>query len=422
MENNYSDIAHVEANNKKNKGEKGEYAEFRVLLRKGIGTRTQADFAKEIGWAPSRINTFLKPKLIARPTVFVLRTLAKHMTAVTLDELLISCGYEAGVETAASDILFEMKEYFGGKNGQTRIFRNFLDALQAFSANYNLANISKLKLSVAGQGENTSRNYPEAEKEQYIDVNWRYMNQGYHMAVTIYFLQTLSGKTLTFGVEAKRNENGRLVSRCESECLMGDTAQYVYVQELKNRDTGDGSDEMSTRYQAVFSGPGMRYDKTPPLFNDFLERHKDTFCINDERTALWTRVVNCYEDPDAVFSNFGDGSWNNGTGAVVANIITDELRNLPELDGDRFVYVRGDESDASSNNSDNSYVMIIQAPKGARTLSKEMEEKLYDYAKELGVPSFGICYYKTIVRDEPSLWFKTDTYYQAVDYDDSIYW
>lgn len=405
--------------NNSERGNKKEYKEFRELLRKGIGMRSQADFAKEVGWAPSRINKLLKPKLIPQPTTSVLRTLAKHMTTVTLDELMLSCGYSIGIEMTAADILFEMKEYFGGKNGQTRLFRNFLDSLQAFSKNCSPPNVSRLKLTVAGQCENASRLYPEAEKEQYIDVNWRYMDHGYHMSVSIYLLQTLSGKTLTFGVEAQKNEDGALAAKCESEYLMGDTAQYVYMQELKLCNTSTNSDEI--KYPAVFSGPGLCYDSTPPFFKDFLEKHKETFCTDDERTTLWSRVVNFFEDPDVVFSDFGEGGWNNGTGAVVASILTDELRDLPELEEDRFVYVHTHDINTTDSNSNHSFVMLIRPPKNDQW-SKEMEERLFDYAKELGIPSFGMCYYQTVVYEEPSLWYRTDEYYQASDFDDSMYW
>lgn len=395
-------------NKKQEKNTKKEYNEFRTLLRKGIGTRSQADFAKELGWAPSRVNTMLKPKLIAQPTPSVLRTLAKHMTEVTLDDLLLSCGYATGIEATAADILSSMREYFTGKGGQPKLFRNFLDSLQMFSENQSPPNISKLKLSIAGQTNNLSKSYPEAEKEQHIDVSWRYMNRGYHMSVIVYLLQTLSGKTLIFGIEAKRNEDCNLASRCESSYMMGDTAQYVYLQELKAQDVSYESDGYKL-YPAVYSGPGLLYDETPPRFTEFLERHKDTFCISDERTELWTRAVTFLEDPDVVFSDFGEGGWNSGTGAVVASILTDELRDLPELENDRFVYVHADED------SKHSYVMIIKPPKSIPSVSKEMEDKLDGYAVELDIPAFGLCYYQTTVYNEPSLWHQTDTYFAASD-------
>lgn len=73
---------------------RGEYKEFRKLLRNGIGSRSQKQFAEETGISKEHINRMLNNKEIDRPTVGTLDKIAAAMDTVALDDLLISCGYK----------------------------------------------------------------------------------------------------------------------------------------------------------------------------------------------------------------------------------------------------------------------------------------------------------------------------------------
>ena len=50
------------------KESKGEYKEFRTLLRCGIGTRTQKAFAEEINVSKEHLNRILNNREISRPS------------------------------------------------------------------------------------------------------------------------------------------------------------------------------------------------------------------------------------------------------------------------------------------------------------------------------------------------------------------
>ena len=59
-----------------------EYKEFRELLRKGIGLRTQKEFANTVGISPAYLNKMLKNDLIPTPTRETLNNIAKHMPSI----------------------------------------------------------------------------------------------------------------------------------------------------------------------------------------------------------------------------------------------------------------------------------------------------------------------------------------------------
>lgn len=86
-------------------------------------------------------------------------------------------------------------------------------------------------------------------------------------------------------------------------------------------------------YETVSIEPGFPYKETPPGFVDFLSNHRSTFCIDRERVRLWKRVVADDEDPNQVFNAFTDHGGGIGTGAVIATIMTEELKNEPLHEG-----------------------------------------------------------------------------------------
>ena len=72
---------------------------FRELLKKGIGLRTQKEFAAQAGMSPATINRMLNEDVIARPKIKTLEALTNHMHNVTYSELMDACGYETpGIE------------------------------------------------------------------------------------------------------------------------------------------------------------------------------------------------------------------------------------------------------------------------------------------------------------------------------------
>lgn len=67
---------------------------FRSLLRKGIGSRSQSEFASEVGISRVTLNRMLNSGTISKPSRDLLFTFSRHIVSVTYQEFLLSCGYE----------------------------------------------------------------------------------------------------------------------------------------------------------------------------------------------------------------------------------------------------------------------------------------------------------------------------------------
>ena len=91
---------------------------FRELLKKGIGLRTQKEFAVQAGMSPATINRMLNEDVIARPKIKTLETLASHMHNVSYSELMDACGYETpGIEEVVRSLESDISDFFAFSDG-----------------------------------------------------------------------------------------------------------------------------------------------------------------------------------------------------------------------------------------------------------------------------------------------------------------
>ena len=73
---------------------KDNLAKFRDILRTGIGTRTQKEFAEATGISKEYLNRILNNKEKSTPSLNTLMSISRCITNASLDELLASCGRE----------------------------------------------------------------------------------------------------------------------------------------------------------------------------------------------------------------------------------------------------------------------------------------------------------------------------------------
>ena len=91
---------------------------FRELLKKGIGLRTQKEFAAQAGMSPATINRMLNEDVIARPKIKTLEALTNHMHNVTYSELMDACGYETpGIEEVVRGLESDISDFFAFSDG-----------------------------------------------------------------------------------------------------------------------------------------------------------------------------------------------------------------------------------------------------------------------------------------------------------------
>lgn len=378
-----------------------EFKEFRRLLRKGIGIRTQREFARVSGISYTHLNRLLNQEVIARPSKNTLKTMAEHMPTVTLKDLLVSCGYEVeDIHTTAARLVRDFKEFFLKDGQEYHLVCETIERLcEAFDMLYRPEHADALSFHFGPEMPCDSTVYRQAENSMQIDLTWRNADYVCRSTFTIYYAKTTAGKFLIMGMDVKRMLDGtetQITSRETAEKKTADTAHRL-LQYLLGGEA----------YETVSIGPGLPYKETPPGFIDFLSNHRSTFCTDPERIQLWKRAVADGEDPDQVFNAFTDHGGGTGTGAVIATIMTEELKNEPYMKGREFLYM--EPCEALPEESRDAFIMTENAY-GSDDCPKEIRVRLYFYAKELGIPKFGLCYYRHVTYRDVRNWYDTDRY------------
>ncbi len=81
------------------KTEKIDLSEFKELVRKSIGARSQVEFAKDCGLTASHLNRLINEQNQTTPQVKTIRNIAlTAANGVTLNELLVAAGYDPQID------------------------------------------------------------------------------------------------------------------------------------------------------------------------------------------------------------------------------------------------------------------------------------------------------------------------------------
>lgn len=392
----------AENTNTEKKEEKGEFREFRKLLKKGIGMRTQKEFAEACGIAKNHISRLLSQDVIARPRISTLSAMAKHMPLVTYKELMRSCGYETlNNEELASAIAVDIESYFG----QTKDRPYWLtdsplnDLCDTFDMLYCPAGVNGFKFVVKAEEECHDGKFKDAENSTDISMYYSTDDAACRMNFTVYYTKTASDKRFIFGAYVHQDENG---GYAEIDTRKPSTKESRAVTRFMNMFIDP------IWYPATYVGYGIPYDKTPEAFKTFLIEHRAAFCTNNDRVKLWQRVVESNEDPEIVFEHFSDNGGEEGTGCVISTIITHEMSDLPH-DKDTLEFFYYAPSENVEEEDAHGFVMC-RSPYDMEGIPKDVELRLYAYARELGLETFGQCYYRTASLVEKHLIHNTKKY------------
>lgn len=78
---------------------KTDLSKFKNLVRKSIGARSQAEFAREANLSPSHLTRMLSDDYDSTPHIRTIRNMASAaVNGVTLNDLLVAAGYEPQVD------------------------------------------------------------------------------------------------------------------------------------------------------------------------------------------------------------------------------------------------------------------------------------------------------------------------------------
>ena len=391
---------------------KGEFKAFRELLKKGIGLRTQADFAEVCGITRPYLNTLLKKETISRPTVETLKKMAKVMKNVPYRDLMESCGYPVlNIQELSDAIAADLELFFmdSNKNATSPVTHvPILEMCDTFDMLYCPSEVEEMKFSIKEEKDNTNEKYPDADKEAVVVVRWNDQDFDCTTKLHLYYAMTKSGARVMLGAEVERAEDG--ASATIKERLVMGWGEKHLMAAIFGRD----DDEL---YPTFDQGQGFSYKETPKKFTEFLSAHRATFCTTEERSKLWRRIVVNGEEPDTACKKFSDEHKNEEedayefyvwtTGDIVASIMTAELKELPCMNGNRFSFYEEDERLPEEERDS-----VIMTTKHISDIKgrKAIMPYLYFYAHELGVPYFGTCYYRYMSEVSKVEWNKTEEF------------
>ena len=392
---------------------KAGYTKFRELLRYGIGSRSQRAFALQAGISYEHLNRLLNQDEIGQPSRETLEKIANAMNTVSLDELLISCGYEIAdpVETArgcyaqlTGGFAF-LKEKKCSSWDSPEAFLDAVNMLYGYEG-------GTLKVLVSGDYTPKSKEEPYAEQYAIVTFRWTDDVYSYGLAWGVLYLKTAREKTLIQEIITDRerilNMEGRIKAIFPDAKSFPDGTGCFWVRKKKGEYMAEqrllaSIFNVGDSYVRVEVGYGFPYTCAPEGFMDFLTAHADTFCVNKENSAMYQAALEPGADVDKVFASFEDRyADSSGTAAVVAYILRKET-------GYDFLYFPKDEN--VPEEEDDSCIMVEDENGYEQKMSKEMEVAIYNAAKLLKIPRFGVCYHNTMVTKTYMQDYETDNYY-----------
>lgn len=400
-----------------------EYKEFKKLLRDGIGTRSQKEFAAAAGISAPWLNKMLNSEKIAQPSKETITKIVENIKGASMNEFLAACGYEP---VLAEDIALKLEEDLeGGVGAYGNMLHPSMDAFfDTLESLYLTVPVQDIR---ADGDEEDSDRFPDAERSVPVCVRWSHEDICIETRFTLYFNRTTGGKVMPVhtSITDKENEketeweekrsSGGFVSYMEKifhcstfrkEIHKGDMKKNKEVEErllealLGKR--GSGCSE------TVTAGYGFYYNETPSGFKNFLMAHASAFCTTTDNAGLFEEMLKPDADPDVIFEAYcpQDGSacgsalgiTIGSTGTAVAEILREEtgldFRYYVEEAGKGDACIMFSEPSCEDGEGIDTYLPM-----------------LYGYAKELSVPTFGMCYHIGYIKRMTFLEFETDKFY-----------
>lgn len=392
------------------KKEKQEYKGFRELLRKGIGTRSQKEFATEAGISTVHLNRMLNNETINRPSRETLERLSYSMRNITLNELLTSCGYDSvSIEEITLKVEKEIASGISDVKGTLQpSISDFLDMVNTL---YVSVRGSIVKI---GGEEEQHKSCQEAELKIPVTLKWQFENIYAETKFDVFYARTTRGKVIILNSSISNEDS--IETEWEEENVRGLlpylTKKYhhsIFYKDI-SEETGRANRIASKRlFDAIFrdenrietvkTGYGFYYNETPKGFKDFLAGHASAFCTSPEKVALYQKTLLPDADLDKIFEDYATDDLSVfGTSVVVAEILKAET-------GQDFTCY-GIEA-----GTDDACIMFSEEGCEKGENIKKYIPMLYAYAKELKVPTFGLCYHKGYIKEDFSLQFDTEKYY-----------
>lgn len=189
-----------------------QFALFKELLKQGIGSRTNTEFAKLAGVSAEWISRTLNKDNIPKPSISTLKKIAPHMDGVTLDALLNACGYDTLAQPrdiGVSRLHLSMEERLEEntediKNGLATMiaYKQFWSSIDEFFSHFEkFFAVEALDYIVEEDGDYKEGLYRGVERSMVVNFRWKANSQKIDTLVTLYYLRTEQGRVFFFGYQ-----------------------------------------------------------------------------------------------------------------------------------------------------------------------------------------------------------------------------
>lgn len=382
-----------------------KYEKFRSLLKYGMGDSSVTDFANRSGVSRVSLSRMLNSDDIGKPQEETLIKLADAMNGRVLrDDLLESCGYartdvRANLMKTHEELKTATSEYFT----KSVIFNDVEDILGAFDLLYFSHDIRWYTGAPV--------NPDDTIKKRVIEGRWNEGDFEYRIIFGLEYVVADSGKICVIKTHTEYDDMVRFAaddramkviirnaehSQVSTEAvgfaerrdvkLANPTAEDILLRNIFGHENGE-------RYEVILSGVGVTYNETPEGFVDFLNEYKDVFCVNEENTKLYQKVISG-ENPDEVFREYTFDELNEGTGEAVAFIMS-------KVTGEHFSYA----PDETDSNDGCVACMLGENAFGSPEISSDLLlSDIREMATILRPLSCGVVYHKEIASKDDRIY------------------
>ena len=327
--------------------EDGTYETFRSLVKKGIGSRTQKEFAEQAGISRVNLNRVLNAETIARPSKRTLYAYSMHMKGVTYRDLMEACGYPMDdIHEAARQIADDLRKRLDVCRG--KIYEKYdgieKDLSEGMTVSFTWTHHRCIRETIL-TGDEVLKYHAIWTLSPYIcatDFLISYVNTNDKRKVVTGFQmdeQVADQCSVTEGEEELDREAVTVIRNLEEHPYK--KKDIGAEEKLLTAIFGSAFGESVTTYK---TGCGFVWDwnpwenkEYPEGFREFVKANVPYFCDTKENAAMYRRILDTDDPCDEVFYEFcnndlAEGEEESpayrdlyehvGAGAAVAYILT----------------------------------------------------------------------------------------------------
>ena len=403
---------------------------FKELLKKAIGNRTQAEFAKEIGINPVSLSRIMNGDTVPKKETLV--KISGHSNGINLNRFLDVCGYELEEtnayrkeletlsvdERVAKNVESMIQGFNEMKNHMYKNIYEYCDFTFKIFAKEDMSIDEKEKTELT---ENEKEEFEMAEMAEIVQLSWENDKFSAVMDICIFFCETKFGAVYINDVACDSRTVGKYGSDVVSKMAaigtnIGDNPA-VLIRNFTKKNEMTAEEKF---LRDIFGTPNAEKPTTPTIikgigfsvdedleyvFKEFIKNHKKAFCKSDKEKKIYQHYIEEYDENDKLpleeyFHGYeADNSsriYTSVWGTAIANIIFRETKlNVTFCDNSELLM---DDKYDKENLTKNPYLIFtFRAPWEYNNIEKEVSEQfvtdvLDQYARELRSEAYPVLY------------------------------